>query len=154
MTTTPPAEPTPLRERTTPAEATVRLQVPFHDLDPLQVVWHGNYLKYFEIARQELFDRAGLDLYRMHLDAGTVFPIVRTAVKHIHPLRFRDVFDCKARAVEARSKLVLDFEIVLVPDGTLCARGRTEQVAVTMPGMELELRIPEPVRRALGLGWG
>jgi len=132
-------------------EATVRLQVPFHDLDPMQVVWHGNYLKYFEIARQALFDQSGLDLYRIHQESGTLFPIVRSSVKHIHPLRFRDLFDCRARVAEARNKLVLDFEITLVPSGTVCARGRSEQVAVSWPGLELELKIPAVVRRAFGL---
>ncbi len=28
--------------------------LPFHDLDPMRVVWHGNYMKYFEIARDGL----------------------------------------------------------------------------------------------------
>lgn len=135
-------------------EASVRLQVAFHDLDPMQVVWHGNYLKYFELARQALFDRAGLDLYRMPLESGTVFPIVRSSVKHTHPLRYGDRFDCTARLVEARSKLVIDFEVTLVPAGTVCARGRSEQVAVSVPGMELQLRIPDIVRRAFGVEAG
>ena len=39
-----------------------RLKVPFHDADPMQVVWHGNYIKYFEIARDGLLDEAGVDL--------------------------------------------------------------------------------------------
>ena len=34
--------------------AEVSFQVPFHDVDAMQVVWHGNYLKYFELARTEM----------------------------------------------------------------------------------------------------
>jgi acyl-CoA thioester hydrolase len=131
-------------------EATVRLQVPFYDLDPMQVVWHGNYFKYFERARKLLFDAAGLDPYDVPRDGDVVFPVIRTSVKHVRPLRFRDEFDCTARLVEARNKLVIDFEIRLVADGRICTRGRTEQVAVRVPAMTLELRIPEDVRRALG----
>ena len=38
-------------------EASVRLKVPFHDVDTMQVVWHGHYLKYFEQARQVLAEK-------------------------------------------------------------------------------------------------
>jgi len=29
----------------------IRLEVPFHDVDALRIVWHGHYLKYLELAR-------------------------------------------------------------------------------------------------------
>ena len=130
-------------------EARVTLDVPFCDLDPMQVVWHGNYFRYFERGRQALLDAAGLDLYRIHGDEGYLFPVVRSAVKHIRPLRLRDRFECVARLLEARNKLVIDFELRLLPGGELCARGRTEQVAVRAESGQLEYRIPEAIRRAL-----
>jgi acyl-CoA thioesterase FadM len=37
--------------------------VPFHDLDPMQIMWHGNYLKYFDMTRSALFADAGVDLF-------------------------------------------------------------------------------------------
>ena len=40
----------------------VKISVPFYDLDPMQIVWHGNYLNYFELARAGLFQRYGVDL--------------------------------------------------------------------------------------------
>ena len=126
------------------------MQVPFHDLDPMQIVWHGNYLKYFENARQALFDEVGLDMYRFHEEDGVLFPIVRSSVKHVHPLRFRDRFECRARVLDARAKIVLGFEIRLLPDGPICARGQSEQVAVQMPDYALQMRIPTDVRVALG----
>ena len=42
-----------------PRSHEIRLSVPFHDLDPMDVVWHGNYLKYFDMARFALFREAG-----------------------------------------------------------------------------------------------
>lgn len=135
--------------RTRPA-VDVELQVPFHDVDALQVVWHGHYLKYFEVARDALFARAGFDLYRFAAEREYVFPVVRTATKHIHPLRRGDRFRCRAELVDARSKLVVEYVIRLAADDRLCARGRTEQVAVTLAG-GLEFSIPVDVRRALGV---
>jgi acyl-CoA thioester hydrolase len=131
-------------------QATVTFSVPFADVDAMQVVWHGNYLKYFDLARDQLFRDAGLDLYRMVGESGLVFPITRTQTKHVHPLRFRDQVECTAILVEAECRLVLDFEIRLAGSDQLCAKGRTEQAAVRLPEGVLELRLPEPIRRALG----
>lgn len=129
---------------------TVALKVPFYDLDPMQIVWHGNYLKYFDFARSELFDSLGVDLFAVHERTRYIFPIVRTAVKHIHPLKRGDEFLCTATVTEARTKIVVAFEIRLAGNGTLCAKGTTEQVAVRMPDMELAFSIPEEIREALG----
>lgn len=129
---------------------TVALKVPFYDLDPMQIVWHGNYLKYFDFARSELFDSLGVDLFAVHERTSYIFPIVRTAVKHIHPLKRGDEFLCTATVTDARSKIVVGFEIRLAVDGKRCAKGTTEQVAVRMPEMALAFAIPEAIRKALG----
>lgn len=129
----------------------VELSVPFHDLDPLGVVWHGNYLKYFEIARDALFGKHGINLYEYCRNNECLLPIVRVSVKHVHPLRFGDAFICEARLVDTRLKLVLDYEIRLKNTETLCTRGRTEQVAVNASDLKLELQIPAELQRAFGL---
>ena len=128
----------------------VTLKAAFFDLDPMQIVWHGHYLKYFDIARSELFDHLGVDLFAFYDRTQYAFPIIRSAVKHIHPIRRGDAFTCRATVKDARSKIVVAFEIRLVRDGTICARGSTEQVAVVSPEMEMVYTIPEEIRRALG----
>ena len=128
----------------------IRRTVPFYDLDPMQIVWHGNFFNYFEDARWALLDHHGVDLYAYYEKTKIIFPIIRTATKHIFPLRHRDEFICKATIIEARFKIVVDFEIKLAANGTICARGRTEQVAVVTPEMEILLRIPDEIRTALG----
>ncbi len=129
----------------------IRKKVPFYDLDPMQIVWHGNYLNYFEDARRAMLDHMGVDLYQYYERTGIVFPIIRTATKHIYPLRYGDEFICKATLVDSRFKIVVDFEIRLAADYKVCARGRTEQVAVQAPQMEILLRVPEEIRAALGI---
>ena len=129
--------------------ATVQFSVPFCDVDAMQVVWHGNYFKYFDAARDRLFSDAGIDLYRA-MEDGVVFPITRTQTKHIRPLRFRDEVECKATLIEAECRLVVDFEIRLASGGAICTKGRTEQAAVHVADGTLDLRLPESIRRALG----
>jgi acyl-CoA thioester hydrolase len=127
----------------------INLSVPFHDLDPMMIVWHGNYLKYFDRARFALFDAAGIDLYSYMMDKQLVFPITRTSVKFIQALRANDKFTCRATVTEARNKIVIDFEIRKT-NGELCARGNSEQLAVKLPDMALEFEIPDDIQRAFG----
>jgi acyl-CoA thioester hydrolase len=135
-----------------PKSTEVRLKVPFHDLDPAQIVWHGNYLRYFDMARFALFKDAGVDLYDYFTGKRYAFPVIKTSTKHIAPLRYGDEFICRAKVLEARIKISLDFEIRLADSGLVCTRGRGDQVAVKMPEMELQLEIPAEIRRALGFG--
>jgi acyl-CoA thioester hydrolase len=128
----------------------VKISVPFFDLDPMQIVWHGNYLNYFEIARAALFEHHGVDLYSYYDREKIIFPIIRTSTKHIFPLKHRDEIICKATLVDANIKLVVDFEIRKTADNSVCARGRTEQVAVKTPEMETLFSIPQDIRNLLG----
>ena len=127
----------------------VRLKVPYYDVDLMQIVWHGNYLKYFEVARQALFRECGVDLHRYMKEKRYVFPVVRSMVKHIWPLRLDDEFICTAVLKEARVKIVLDFEIKLISNGKVCTKGRSEQVALLVPEMEMAFLIPEEIQKAL-----
>ena len=85
----------------------VTLKVPFYDLDPMQIVWHGNYLKYFDVARSELYDHLGVDLFAFHDRTRYIFPIIRSSVKHIYPLKQGDEFHrvCP-KEFEAHGKMV------------------------------------------------
>lgn len=130
--------------------ASVRLKVPFYDVDMMQVVWNGNYLKYFERARQALFDACGVNLYQYIEEKEWVFPVIRSTLKHIQPLRFGDEFICTATLKEARVRIVIDFEIRRTVDGKVCAKGRSEQAAVRLPDLEMSFMIPEEIRDALG----
>jgi acyl-CoA thioester hydrolase len=125
-------------------------RVAFYELDPMQIVWHGNYFNYYEDARRALFARHGIDLNEYFKRTQLLFPIIRTSSKHIYPLRYGDEFVCKATLAEARIKLVVDFEIRLKKDGKICTRGRTEQVTVQAPEMKILYSIPEEIRRGLG----
>lgn len=127
----------------------ISMKVAFHDVDPLQVVWHGNYLKYFDVARFGLFAARGIDLYIYMVEKHIVFPVTRTSLKHISPLRAFDEFICRATVTELQYKIGMSFEIRKKEGGILCARGTSEQLAVRYPEMEMEFAIPDDIRQAL-----
>jgi acyl-CoA thioester hydrolase len=128
----------------------VKIKIPFYDLDPMQIVWHANYLNYFEVARAALLEHNGIDLYNFAEKYQLIFPIIKTSTKHVLPLRHNDEIICKATIVDAYVKLIVDFEIRKISDGKICTRGRTEQVAVKIPEMEMLFSMPEEIRRAFG----
>jgi acyl-CoA thioester hydrolase len=127
-----------------------KMKVAFHDLDPMQVVWHGNYLKYFDIVRFGAFNQVGIDLYDYMVTKKYVFPVTRSSIKHIAPLKPFDEFICRATVTEAMYKIAMEFEIRLADNGQLCTRGNSEQLAVRYPEMEMEFEVPKDIRQALG----
>ena len=59
--------------------ADVMIEVPFHDVDTMNVVWHGHYLKYFEIARCKLLDQFHYNYNQMR-DSGYAWPVIESHV--------------------------------------------------------------------------
>ncbi|OQY11264.1 MAG: thioesterase [Desulfobacteraceae bacterium 4572_19] len=110
----------------------VKIKVPFHDLDPVHIVWHGNYFKYFDIARFGLFNDVGIDLYQYSMTNQYIFPITKSSIKYIRPLRHNDEFICKATVTDAKYKIAMEFEIYLANGNILCAKGKSEQLAVKL----------------------
>ena len=52
------------------------LDVPFYDVDPMNIVWHGNYIKYLEQARCDFFDKLNYNYTDMYND-GVMYPIAK-----------------------------------------------------------------------------
>jgi len=48
-------------------KASFEMEIPFFDVDTYKIVWHGNYAKYFEIARCELLERRSLVIFSLSL---------------------------------------------------------------------------------------
>ena len=62
-----------------PLSAEVELEIPFQDVDPMQVAWHGNYFRYFEAARSMMLRSVDFDYEEMRA-TGYLWPIIRTQV--------------------------------------------------------------------------
>ncbi len=69
----------------------IELKVQFHECDPLQIVWHGNYLKYFEEAREDFCIQHAISYLDVKL-LGFSTPIVSSSCEHKLPMQYRDVF--------------------------------------------------------------
>src|SRR6185436_16725081 len=68
---------------------TTEIQVAFHDVDLMAVVWHGHYFKYLETARWQLMDRLGYGFAAMR-DSGYLWPIIETRMRHMRSAAYGD----------------------------------------------------------------
>ena len=68
-------------------KASAIVEVPFHDVDAMNVCWHGHYLKYFEIGRAALLRAFDYD-YREMQASGYLWPIVEAHLKYVRPATY------------------------------------------------------------------
>ncbi len=132
--------------------ATTDIQVEFFDLDPMNVVWHGNYVKYMESARCVLLEKLNYDYKAMERD-GYVWPVVQLSVKYIRPLRFRQKVRVEVSLVEYEICLKLQYRFIDVETGKVITKAESTQMAVRIDTGESCLGSPkelvEKVRKSL-----
>ncbi len=120
---------------------TSEIRVRFVETDPLGIVWHGNYIQYFEDGR-EAFGRYHGISYLDQKEHNFSTPIVKSSSEHKLPLRYGDVATVKTIYIDSpAAKMVFKYEIYN-PDGQLVCLGETVQVFVELDG-ELSLTIPK-----------
>jgi acyl-CoA thioester hydrolase len=107
----------------------VEIEVPFHDVDSMHVVWHGNYIKYFEIARTKLARLLKYDLHEM-LESSVIWPIVECKCRYIQSVSYGDIIIVKAWITEIEYRLKINYLIVKKEGGERLTKGSTTQVAV------------------------
>jgi len=90
-----------LESATVPAPVRVCTTVPFHDCDPMGIVWHGRYFEYFELARAELFAGFGLDVPEIRA-LGYRMYVVDVRCRYTHPLAYGERVEISARIKATR----------------------------------------------------
>ncbi|WP_369789874.1 acyl-CoA thioesterase [Rouxiella sp. WC2420] len=114
----------------------VEITIPFHDVDPMGVVWHGNYFRYFEVAREALLKQFAYG-YREMEASGYVWPIVDTRVKYSGPVTFEQQIIVQAEVTEFENRLRIDYQIFDLQTGKRTTSGYTLQVAVHIESKEM-----------------
>jgi acyl-CoA thioester hydrolase len=132
------------------AEATVTVQ--FYDLDPMQVVWHGNYARFLELGRCALLDRIGFNYPEMAA-SGYVWPIVDMRIKYVRSASLGCVVRVTATLAEYENRLCINYRLTDAATGEVLTKASTIQVAVRADTGELCLETPaaltERVKHAL-----
>jgi acyl-CoA thioester hydrolase len=120
-------------------KSSIQLKVRFHECDPLQIVWHGNYLKYFEEGREDFCRKHHIS----YLDAkklGFAIPIVKSQCEHKLPLKYADEFEVETTFINSDAAKMI-FQYRILSRGKLICTGETIQV-FTDENSELVLTSP------------
>lgn len=129
--------------------AEVELQVPFHDVDMMEVAWHGHYVKYFEIARCTLLDRLEYNYPQMR-ESGYAWPVIDLRIRYAKPLRFQQWVVVRAEVAEYENRLKINYQVRDRDSGARLTKGHTVQVAVDMGNGEMLFASPPVLLQKLG----
>lgn len=91
-------------------ESTTDIKVSFEDLDPMWVVWHGNYMKYMEKARCELFSKLNYTYLNMK-NESVMYPIAKMKVKYIKSAKFEDELTVKTELLSIEPSVNIKYSI-------------------------------------------
>lgn len=130
--------------------AEIRLSPAFHDIDPMEVVWHGHYLKYFELARCTLLQRFDYDYPQMR-ESGYAWPIVDMRTKYVRSARFGQPLVVRADIVEWEFRLKIDYVVSDAATGEVLTRATSVQVAVDMATGAMCFASPPVLLQRLGV---
>jgi acyl-CoA thioester hydrolase len=130
--------------------AEIEVQAQFFDLDPLEIVWHGNYVKYLEVARCALLDSIGYNYPEMK-DSGFAWPVVDLHLRYVKPAHFGQRLKVFAAIAEWESRLKIDYLISDANTGHRLTRASTTQVAVDIRTREMCFVSPPILLEKLGM---
>lgn len=131
-------------------EHEVEIEIPFHDCDPADIVWHGNYARYFEVARCALLETIQYNYDHMR-QSGYAWPLVDFQARFVKPLRFKQKVRVRARIVEWEYRLKIDYLISDAASGERLTKGFTTQVALNIATGEMSLASPPLLLEKLGI---
>ena len=102
---------------------TATFPVRYYETDQMAVVHHSNYIRYFEIARDEMMVQLGFPIERCEAELGVLVPIVSVECRFRHPARMGDVLTATAEVKRVPQAKMVIAQTVVNQDGVLCAEG-------------------------------
>lgn len=121
----------------------IEVEVKFSEADPLGIVWHGHFIRYFEDGREAFgkeYNLKYLDLFRNDI----VVPIVRVNCEYKRILRYGHKIRIETTYTDtAAAKLLFQYAIYDVSTNEIVATGNSVQVFMHKEPLELMLTLPQ-----------
>lgn len=122
---------------------TTEFEVKFSEADPLGIVWHGHYIRYFEDGREAFGNEYGLkylDFYRSNI----VVPIVNVQCDYRRILRYGHRVRLETTYHDTRAaKLLFHYKMYDAATNEQVASGSSVQVFMHKESLELMLYLPQ-----------
>src|SRR5258706_7916597 len=131
-------------------ETTVKVR--YAETDAQRVVYHGEYIVWFEVGRTEYCERAGYPYPRMEAD-GIFITVIEVHVRYRRSARYGDVVTVRTRFGEMKSRGCSFHYQVLLPDGAIAAEGETHHLFLDAHGKPRSIppSIAEAFRKFVGV---
>jgi acyl-CoA thioester hydrolase len=111
------------------SEATVRVR--YAETDKMGVVYHANYLVWFEVGRVEFLRQLGFSYKEMEEQDGCCIAVVDARCRYKAPARYDDEIVIRTHLKNVRESLVhFGYELLRSSDGLLLAEGETTHVVI------------------------
>jgi acyl-CoA thioester hydrolase len=118
------------------------IRVRFNESDPLGIVWHGHYLKYFEDGREAFGMKYGLTYLNMY-QHGFITPIVHIHCNYKKSLSYGDVAELHTTFIDTpAAKIIFRYQIRILDTQELVAEGESVQVFLDKDSRQLQWVIP------------
>lgn len=124
----------------------------YAETDQMGVVYHANYLIWFEVGRVELIRQMGLDYKSMETEDGCSIAVVEANVRYKAPARYDDEVIVRTRIAEFRGSILkFTYQVYRASDEWLLTEGFTTHLVVdkTMKRAQMPERYAELFRRVM-----
>jgi acyl-CoA thioester hydrolase len=120
----------------------VEIRVRFNEADPLGIVWHGHYIRYFEDGREDFGKQFGIG-YLDFFDKGFVIPVVNVDCSFKRSLRYGDTVIVETSFIPCdAAKIRFEYRLFNKNNGELVATGSSVQVFLDREQSGLQLLNP------------
>lgn len=124
--------------------AETSLRVRYQETDQMGVVYHTNYLVWFEVGRTEMMRERGFS-YKDLEEKGLLLPVVDVHCKYEHPARYDDLVTIRTRISQFnRSKIVFAYEVIHHETGRRLVKGESIHLWVDKEMKRINLKQANP----------
>ena len=125
------------------------ISIPFHDIDIMDIAWHGHYLKYFELARTDIMKMMSLDWTDLR-EMGIALPVVDVQVKYRRPLLYGKSYTVRSKIEEIDyPELCLSYQVFDDEFGKLHCSGSTRQIYMEIDSQTTFFQVPKEIYERL-----
>lgn len=128
----------------------ITIKVPFYDNDPMGIVWHGNYIKYLEVARCDMFDKIGYNYIDMK-DDGLTYPLAKMDLKFINPATFNQELKIVTTLEEIEPAIVIKYVVSDLKTGKKIFKAKSLQIRVNISNGQSEYLAPQRLKEKLNV---
>lgn len=130
-------------------EHKMAIRVYYADTDALGVVYHANYLRFFESARTEFLRALGIELPSLMRDHGIQFAVVEASIKYHKPARLNDMLVIVSRIKNIGNASVLYEQNIYLADHEDTILCSAEVKLVTVDNQMRAIAMPDVFKQEI-----